>query len=74
MRVTLEIEDEKMDAILKATHQKKKSPALAQALDEYLLNLEREAFLARVLAGKTDYRASNDELESNFGLDRYHDD
>jgi len=74
MRVTLQIDDEKMDAILNATQQNKKSPALAQALDEFLQNREKEAFIVEVLSGKTDYQASNDEIEASFGMERGHDD
>lgn len=64
MRVTIEIEDKKLRSILKLTRQTKKSPAVAQALDEFLENRERQAFLAKVMAGNTDYRMTNDELES----------
>ncbi|MEM8866949.1 MAG: hypothetical protein AAGC73_01650 [Verrucomicrobiota bacterium] len=37
--------------------------ALAKALDEFLENRRQQAFLQKVLAGGTDYQASNDELE-----------
>ena len=64
MRITIEIEEEKLKAILKFTQQTKKSPAVALALEEYLENRAREAFLAKVMAGKTEYSMSNDELEA----------
>ena len=64
MRVTLEIDEEKMESILSLTRQKKKSPALAEALDGYLAFRRRQAFVSRVMAGKTDYLASNGEVES----------
>ena len=64
MRVTLEIDEEKMESILSLTRQKKKSPALAEALDGYLAFRRMQAFVPRVMAGKTDYLASNDEVES----------
>ena len=63
MRITLDIDDNKMASILKLTRQKKKSPALALALDEFLAYKRRQAFVARVMAGETDYQASNDEIE-----------
>ncbi len=63
MRITLDIDDEKMESILKLTRQKKKSPALALALDEFLAFKRRQALVARVMAGKTDYQASNEEIE-----------
>lgn len=69
MRMTIEIEDTKLDEILSATGMHKKSPAVAVALDEFLENRRRQAFLGRVLAGKTDYQATNDEVETLSGLD-----
>lgn len=64
MRITVDIEQKKLRSILKLTRQTKKSPAIAQALDEFIEQRQRQEFLAKVMAGETDYRASNDELES----------
>jgi ribosomal protein L10 len=64
MRVTVDIAEEKMREILKVTRQKKKSPAVAKALDEYLKNRRRNAFLTKVLNGQTGYAATNEEVES----------
>jgi hypothetical protein len=64
MRITVEIEDSKIEAIQRWTNEPKKSPAIAQALDEFIEQRERHEFLTKVMAGKTDYRMSNDELES----------
>lgn len=64
MRVTLEIDDKKMKAILKLTRQQKKSPALALALDDYLAFKRRQTFVNRVMAGETDYQATNEEIET----------
>ena len=64
MRITIDIDDIKLHAILKWTRQKKKSPAVAAAIDEYLEQKRRQAFLEKVLAGKTDYATSNDRVES----------
>ena len=63
MRITLDIDEKKMASILKLTRQKKKSPALAMALDEFLDYKRRQAFVARVMAGETDYQTSNDQIE-----------
>ena len=63
MRITIEIEDKKLEQIRAATRQRKKSPAVAMALDEFLENRKRQAFLAKVMAGRTSYAASNDEVE-----------
>ncbi len=68
MRITIEIEDSKIQAIQKWTKMRKKSPAVAQALDEFIEQRQRQEFLSKVMAGETDYRASNDELESLTGL------
>jgi hypothetical protein len=64
MRITVEIEDSKIQAIQKWTKMREKSPAVAQALDEFIEQRQRQEFLSKVMAGETDYRASNDELES----------
>ena len=64
MRITVEIEDSKIRAIQKWTKQRKKSPALAQALGEYIEQRQREEFLAKVLAGKSDFSSTNDEIET----------
>lgn len=70
MRITVEIEDSKIEAIQKWTKERKKSPAIAQALDEFIEQRRRQEFLAKVVAGQTDYRASNDELESLTDLSK----
>ena len=70
MRITVEIEDSKIKAIQKWTKERKKSPAVAQALDEFIEQRPRQEFLAKVMAGETDYRTSNDELESLTDLSK----
>ena len=70
MRITVEIEDSKIQAIQKWTKQTKKSPAVAQALDEFIEHRRRQEFLAKVMAGETDYRTSNDELEALTDLSK----
>ena len=70
MRITVDIDDAKLDEVLAVTGQHKKSPAVAVALDEFLKHRRRQAFLARVKAGKTDYQASNDEVESLSRIER----
>ena len=64
MRITIDIEDKKLDAVLKWTRQTKKSPAVAAAIDEFLEHKRRQAFLEKVLAGKTNYATSNESVES----------
>lgn len=70
MRITVDIEDSKIESIQKWTRERKKSPAIAQALDEFIEQRQRQEFLAKVMAGETDYRASNDELESLTDLSK----
>jgi metal-responsive CopG/Arc/MetJ family transcriptional regulator len=63
MRITVELDPEDLDAVSRLTGIEKKSPAVAQAIHEYLRQKEREAFLKSVLAGETDYSLSNEEVE-----------
>ena len=70
MRITVDIEQSKLRSILTLTRQTKKSPAVAQALDEFIEQRQRQEFLAKVMAGQTDYRASNDELEALTDLSK----
>ena len=64
MKITVEIEVSKIRAIQKWTRQREKSHALAQALDEFIEQRRREEFLAKVMAGETDYAATNEEIEA----------
>ncbi len=64
MRITLEIDDEKLKSIMQMTQQEKKSPAVATALDEFLRFKKRETFIAKVMSGGTDYQTGNEELEA----------
>ena len=70
MRITIDIDEKKLGAVLAATGTTKKSPAVAVALDEFLENRRRQAFLDRVWTGKTNYQADNDEVEGLSKLDR----
>jgi len=65
MRITVEIDAKQVKKIQKLTGQKKKSPALNQALADYLREQEKKALLAKVLAGRTDYSLTNDQLEES---------
>ena len=64
MRITIEIDANDLSRIQKITGEKKKSPAVARALTEYLNWRQRLQFAQRVLAGKTDYSSSNKQLET----------
>lgn len=64
MRITVDIDEKQLRKIQQATGQKKKSPAVRRALDEFVAERQRKEFLRKVLEGRTDYAASNDDLET----------
>jgi len=64
MRITFEIDAKDLKQIQKITGQKKKSPAISHALADFLRLRERQEFIEKALAGKTDYALTNEELES----------
>ncbi len=64
MRMTIDIDDERLKDIIKYTGIEKKSPAVAEALACYCREVKRKKMLEKVLSGKTDYKLSNDELEA----------
>jgi Arc/MetJ family transcription regulator len=64
MRITIEIDGKYLSRIQKLTGERKKSPAVSRALAEYLKWQERHQFVARVLAGKTDFSMTNEDLEA----------
>ena len=63
MRVTVEIPDEKIKAIQRATGISKKSPAISKAVDEYLDMKARQSFAMQILEKRMDYDATNEEIE-----------
>ena len=64
MRLTIDVDASDLKRIQKATGQKKKSPAVSQALAEYLRQQERHKFIERVISGQTDFSLTNNELEA----------
>ena len=64
MRITIEVDAAALKQIQKITGQKKKSPAVSQALSEFLRQQERGRFIDRAMAGATDYPLTNEELEA----------
>jgi hypothetical protein len=63
MRITVEIDENDIENIKRTTGIQKTSPAVKQALKNYLKHLERQRFLKSVLAGKSDYSMTNKEIE-----------
>lgn len=64
MRITLDIDADRLAQIQRLTGIRKQSPAVREALEQYIREVERKKFLRKVLDGKTDYSLSNDELEA----------
>jgi Arc/MetJ family transcription regulator len=64
MRITVEIDAKDLKQIQQFTGQKKKSPAVSQALAEFLRQQARREFIARAVSGETDFGMTNDELEA----------
>ena len=64
MRITIDIDASDLRQIQKSTGQKKKSPAVSQALSEYLRMQAKRRFIERALAGETNFSLTNEELEA----------
>jgi Arc/MetJ family transcription regulator len=64
MRITIDVDASELKRIQRITGEKKKSPAIAQALSRFLRQQERQKFLERALSGQTDFSLTNDELEA----------
>jgi Arc/MetJ family transcription regulator len=64
MRITIDIDANELKQIQTITGEKKKSPAIVQALSRFLRQQQRQKFLERALSGQTDFSLSNDELEA----------
>jgi Arc/MetJ family transcription regulator len=64
MRITIEIDATALRRIQNLTGQKKKSPAVSEALDAYLKQMERRSLIEKALSGGTDYPMTNEDLEA----------
>ncbi len=64
MRITIDIDANSMNSIHTLTGQKKKSPAIAQALADYIRTQKKRRLIERALAGRTDYSSTNEQLEA----------
>ena len=69
MRITVDIEESQLRAVQEATGQRKKSPAIRQALEEFIAERKRKQFLCKVMEGRVDYTLTNDELEARGTYD-----
>lgn len=64
MRITIDVDASDLKQIQKSTGLKKKSPAVGRALADYLRMQKKRRFIEKVLAGGTDFSATNEELEA----------
>jgi len=64
MRLTIDIDANDLKRIQDITGRRKKSPAIAQALSEFIRRREKEEFIERALSGKTDYGLTNEQVEA----------
>jgi hypothetical protein len=64
MRITVDIDASTLRQIQTITGQKKKSPAISQALSEFLRQRDKRRLIERALSGQTDYPMTNEELEA----------
>jgi len=69
MRITVDIDDKNLVAVVQATGIRKRSPAIRRAIADYVKDVERKRFLLKVMEGKTDYSSTNEELEARGTYD-----
>jgi Arc/MetJ family transcription regulator len=66
MRMTVELDEDTLQALLKVTGIKKGSPAVAFAVRDFVNRRKAKDFGRMLREGKFDYPATNDQIE---GLD-----
>jgi len=67
MRMTVDLDEDTLEELLKITGQKKNSPAVAFAVRDFVNRKKAKDFGRMLREGKFDYPATNDDIES---LDR----
>jgi len=63
MRMTIDLDEETLDALLKVTGIKKNSPAVAFAVRDFLNRRKARDFGRMLREGAFDYPATNEEVE-----------
>mgnify|MGYP003382584000 CR=1 FL=1 len=63
MRITVELDEASLRKIQEVTGEKKKSPAVQKALQAFLKDQSRRAFVQQVREGRIDFPMTNDQLE-----------
>ena len=64
MRITIDVDANDLKQIQRITGRKKKAPAIAQALSEFIRQQQKQKFIERALSGGTDYALTNEQLEA----------
>ncbi|MCP5518483.1 MAG: type II toxin-antitoxin system VapB family antitoxin [Verrucomicrobiales bacterium] len=64
MRITVEIDDEIVDDLVKITGESKKSPAVAKAVEEFVKRRKAREFGRMLREGFFDYPLTNEEIEA----------
>lgn len=64
MRVSVEIDDATMEAVLRLTGERKKSPAISRAVSEFVRRQRVREFGRLLREGAFDYPVTNEEVEA----------
>ena len=67
MRITIDIDEAILAEVERITGEKKRSPAVARIVEEYVKRAQAKVFGRSLLEGEFDYPSTNEEIE---GLDR----
>jgi hypothetical protein len=67
MRITVDIPESVLDALCTLVNEKKKSPAVAKAVTEFVRREKASDFARMLRKGEFDYPATNQEIEQRQG-------
>lgn len=67
MRITIDIDEAVLTEVEKITGEKKRSPAVARIVENFVKRAQAKAFGRNLREGEFDYPSTNEEIE---GLDR----
>ena len=65
MRITVEIDEEILNELVKLLGEKKKSPAVSKAVVEYVRRRKAQEFGRLLREGRFDYPHTNEEIEKH---------
>ncbi len=66
MRITIDVDEETLEQVMKLTGESKKGPAITKAATEYVRREMVRKFASMVMEGQfPDYPLTNDELEAS---------